>query len=208
MQVPTSETPALDEAGVKAKTGKTLKQWFALLEGRDDVKKGRRECVQVLYGEHELDEWWAVTVSIEYERAKNLVEKDGKPRGYSICSTKTIAAPLERVFQSFGEAQLLSHWLGPQAKASLTDGGGFETADGDRGTFTRVRANKDLRIAWEHGSLAPGTQVEVLFADKGKGKTGITLNHTRIQDRATADQVRVAWGAAFERLKALLEEKA
>jgi uncharacterized protein YndB with AHSA1/START domain len=189
-------------------TGKTLKQWFAMLDGIDGVKQGRRQCVQMLCTEHQLDEWWAVTVAIEYERAKQVLEKDGRPKGYSICSTKTVAAPLERVYQAFGEAQILSRWLGTKAKADFHDGGRFETAEGDRGTFTRLRANKDLRIAWEHPELAPGTAVEVLLADKGQGKTGITLNHMRIQDRLAADRVRAAWSAAFDRLKTALEARA
>jgi hypothetical protein len=45
----------------------------------------------------------------------------------------------------------------------------------------------------------------VLFADKGKGKTGITLNHTRIQARRDADELRAGWSAALEQLKRHLE---
>lgn len=54
--------------------------------------------------------------------------------------------------------------------------------------------------------LAPGSGLEILFADKGKGKTGITLNHTRIQERRAADRLRAGWSACFDALKALLEQ--
>ena len=43
------------------------------------------------------------------------------------------------------------------------------------------------------------------LADKGKGRTGITLTHNRIQTRAEADGLRAAWGTAFDRLKSVLE---
>lgn len=144
---------------------------------------------------------------VEYEREKGAKEKDGKPKGYSICSTKTVAAPLERVFQAFGAAKDLDRWLGAGTTVAFRDGGTLANRDGDRATFTRIRANKDLRLVWEHAERGQGSQIEVLFADKGKEKTGLTLNHTRIQERRAADELRACWSAAFERLKQMLEEK-
>ena len=205
MKPPAPDTPDVSDASAREKTGKTLQQWFAQLDGAGGLAAGRRELVNRLCSEQELDEWWATTVVVEYERARGALEKDKKPRGYSVCSTKTIGAPLERVFRAFGDAKDLDRWLGAQTKVEFEDGGGLANADGDRATFQRIRANKDLRLAWEHASRASGSQVEVLFADKGKGKTGITLNHTRIQTRRDADELRAGWGESLERLKRALE---
>jgi uncharacterized protein YndB with AHSA1/START domain len=204
MKLVAPDTPDLTDASAREKTGKTLEQWFAHLDGLGP-KKGRRELVQALYTGLKLDEWWATSLVVEYERERDILEKDGLPKGYSICSTKTVAAPLERVFQAFGAAADLDRWLGPKTKVRFEDGGTLENADGDRASFTRIRANKDLRIAWQHPKVAPQSQVEVLFAEKDKAKTGITLNHTRIQARRDADMLRAGWSAALERLKQHLE---
>jgi uncharacterized protein YndB with AHSA1/START domain len=205
MKPTTNDTPAENDASAKETTGKTLKQWFAELDALGGPQKGRRELVNHLYSERKLDEWWATTLVVEYERERGALEKDGKPKGYSICSTKTIAVPLERVFSAFGTAQDLDQWLGPKTKVAFEAGGQLSNADGDRATFARIRANKDLRLSWEHPTRAPGSQVEVLFAAKGAEKTGITLNHTRIQARRDADELRAGWSAAFDRLKQHLE---
>jgi len=205
MQPPRSDSPDVTNASAREKTGKTLKQWFAHLDELGGVAKGRRELVNQLHAGAKLNEWWATTLVVEYERAKGVTEKDGKPRGYSICSTKTIAAPLERVFAAFGTAKDLDRWLGARTKVEFEDGGTLQNGDGDRATFQRIRANKDLCLAWEHAQRARGSQVEVLFAPKGAEKIGITLNHTRIQERKDADELRAGWSAAFEQLKQLLE---
>jgi uncharacterized protein YndB with AHSA1/START domain len=205
MKNKTTDTPEFTDANAREKTGKTSKQWFALLEDFGGIDKGRRELVNHMHSSHKLDEWWATTLVVEYERAKGALEKDGKPKGYSICSTKTVAAPLERVFAAFGDAKDLDLWLGARTKVDFKDGGALSNADGDRATFTRIRANKDLRLSWDHAQRAPGSQVEVLFAERGNGKTGITLNHTRIQARRDADELRAGWSEAFERLKSALE---
>jgi uncharacterized protein YndB with AHSA1/START domain len=209
-----TDTPDVTDASAREKTGKTLQQWFTHLDELGGVAKGRRELVNQLSGakldarlDAKLHEWWATTIVVEYERARGALEKDKLPKGYSISSTKTIAAPLERVFQAFGSAADLDRWLGPGTQVAFQDGGALTNADGDRATFTRLRPDKDLRLSWGHPARAPGSQVEVLFADKGQGRTGLTLNHTRIQSRRAADELRAGWSEAFERLKKHLEGK-
>lgn len=205
MQIAHVDSPDPNDAACRAKTGKTLKQWFDELDRLGGLTKGRRELTTFVLENGNQDAWWSTTVAVEYERARGQVEKDGKPTGYSICATKTVSAPLADVFAAFGDAQKLDPWLGPRTKVRFEDGGTLENADGDRGTFRRIRTNKDIKLVWERSDLAPGTTVEVLFADKGQGKTGITLNHSRIQSRADADRARASWGSALQKLKTVLE---
>lgn len=205
MKIEAVDTPDITDAAAKQKTGKTLTQWYAVLDAAGGNAKGRRELSNLVLEQVGKDAWWATTIVVEYERAKGQKEKDGKPTGYSICSTKTVAAPLARVFSAFGSQSDLDRWLGAGTKASFSEGGSLSNAEGDRLRFVRIRTDKDLRLAWEHATRAPGSQVEVLFADKGQGKTGITLNHTRIATRRDADELRSGWGAALEALKRHLE---
>jgi len=205
MKPAASDRPSIEDSSVRTATGKTLAEWSTVLDGLGGPKAGRRELVQHLYTQVKLDEWWATTLVVEYERERGVHEKDGRPKGYSICSTKTVAAPLERVFAAFGTAADLERWFGPGTTVSFQDGGTLANAEGDRWTFTRLRPGKDLRFTWQHATRAPESQVEVLLADKGQGKTGITLNHTRIQQRAHADELRSGWSAALDALKRHLE---
>jgi len=205
MKILLPDTPDPTDAACRKATGKTLDQWFAALDALGGLEQNRRDRSQWLLEATGKDAWWANTLAVEYERARGQKEKDGRPTGYSICSTKTIAAPIERVFAAFADAAALDRWLGAGTKLEFADGGTFSNADGDRGTFRRIRANKDLRLSWEHPTLGPGTSVEVLFAGKGQGKTGVTLNHTRVATRREADQLRLGWQAAFEALKTQLE---
>lgn len=60
-------------------------------------------------------------------------------------------------------------------------------------------------MTFSHADAAAPTLVDVTIADKGKGKTGLTLMHQRIQNRPEADGLRNAWSQAFDRLKLHLE---
>ena len=198
-----SDHPVTNEAA-KAATGKTLDQWFAELDNVDGLKLGRREINNRLQGE-KVDLWWCTTIAVEFEKHHDVRKKDGLFEGYFVCSTKTIAAPPADVFKAWTDDAELSKWFGNGTKAEVKDGGTFQNKDGDKGTFLRVRENKDLRMTFEGNGISAPTQVDVQFQDKGKGKTGLLVNHTRIQTRAEADGLRAAWAQALDQLKATCE---
>lgn len=192
-------------AASQAATGKTLDQWFAELDKLDGIKLGRGAI-----GKHlqalKVDPWWIATICVEYEKHHNMRKKDGLYEGYFVCSTKTIAAPVAQVYAAWASNECLNQWFGARTKAEVKDGGAYANADGDHGVFLRVRSDKDLRLTFENPAFSAPTQIDVQFQDKGKGKTGVTLNHTRIQTRAEADGLRAAWAEALDRLKTVCEK--
>ena len=198
-----SDHPVTNEAA-KAATGKTLDQWFTELDKADGLKLGRREINNRLYAQ-KLDPWWCATIAVEYEKHHDVRKKDGLFEGYFVCSTKTIAAPVADVYRAWSNGAELSKWFGAATRADVKDGGTFENKDGEKGTFLRVRANKDIRMTFENSGTSAPTQVDVQFQDKGKGKTSLFVNHTRIQSRAEADGLRAAWAEALNKLKTKCE---
>ena len=198
-----SDHPITD-ASAKSATGKTLTQWYAELDTLDGLKLGRAGVGKHLLAQG-VDPWWCATLVVEYEKHHGVRKKDGLFEGYTICSTKTLAAPLAQVFAAWTNPASLKVWFGPAMAADVKDGGAYTNADGDRGTFLRVRQDKDLRLTFENPAASAPTQVDVSFQGKGKGKTGLIVNHSRIQTRAEADGFRAAWAEALETLKAHCE---
>src|SRR5262249_53203065 len=126
-------------------------------------------------------------------------------KGYTICSTKTIAAPIEKVYDAWTNADGLNKWFGSGVSAEVNDGGRFSSAEGDGGTFKRVRANKDLRMSWERGDPSEHSIVDVAFTAKSPEKCQVLVTHDRIQSRAEADGLRNGWADALDKLKSLVE---
>jgi len=199
-----SDQPVTNEAA-KAATGKTMDQWFAELDKVDGLKLGRREINNRLNAQ-KVDVWWCSTIAVEYEKHHDVRKKDGLFEGYFVCATKTIAAPPSEVFGAWSSGAELSKWFGDGTKAEVKDGGSYENKEGDKGKFLRVRQDKDIRMTFESVGLSAPTQVDAQFQDKGKGKTGVLVNHTRIQTREEADGLRAAWAQALDQLKATCEK--
>ncbi len=205
MKITNQPDHPVTDAECKNATGKTLKQWFKDLDAADALKLGRRDTVKHIY-EEKPDVWWSTTIAVEYEGHKGVKKKDGLPEGYTICVTKTIAAPVAAVYKAWTDPKKFAEMFGDGGKQAVKDGGELSCKGGCKGTFTRVRADKDLRFNWEHpGSTAP-MQVDVQFQD-AKGKCLMNVMTSRIQTRAESDGLRNAWFEALTRLKAICEGK-
>jgi uncharacterized protein YndB with AHSA1/START domain len=195
--------PVTDDAASKA-TGRTLTAWYALLDDAGGATLGRKGTNDLLFGQHKVDAWWTSTVATEYERARGLREKDGRPRGYAICVTKNIKAPAAEVFDAFTKPAVLTQWLGAGAKAEGKEGGAWTDGDGHNGTYTKLAPGKSVRLSWRDAASGNESLVDLKLSEKN-GVTGLVLNHERIQDRGEADGLRAAWGGALTALKQLLE---
>lgn len=203
MQVKNVPDNPVDDTACKAQTGKTMGEWFAVLDGMDGLKLGRRSSVQAIY-EQSKDAWWATTLYVEYERHHGIKKKDGLAEGFSICVTKSIGAPVEKTYAVWTDPKAFADMFGDEGKQDLSEGGAIGCKGGCTGTFSRIRPNKDLRFSWEHpGCTAPMT-VDVQFQDN-KGKTLMNVMTSRIQTRAEADGLRNSWAEALNRLKAMAE---
>lgn len=199
----TADFPITEEA-CQAETGKTITEWIAALEVQGEISRKRREAISWLYDGvgRGKDVWWPTTIWVEKERRGGVVQKDGRAEGYTICSTKTIAAPVEAVYAAWiGEGP--AKWWGEEPTAA--EDASISDAKGNQATAIRVRENKDLRYKWQTAGEGDITVFDVTFVDKGKGKTLVTLTHQRLQTREEADGLRRAWGEAFDRLKKVLE---
>ncbi len=182
----------VSDASCKASTGKTFAEWFAWIES-EHPGQGRREIIRVIYEEtgRGSDVWWPTTIWVEYEAHKGVVKKDGSAEGYTICSTKTIAAPVDAIYALMA--------------GTAAEGDKYSDPDGNAGEWLRLRPGKDVRLGWKTAGVESGTMVDCTFVDKGKGKTLVTLTHSKIQTRAEADGLRNAWGGFFVDLKDGLE---
>lgn len=171
--------------GVKRATGRAREEWFALLDEWGAAGRQFREIAHWLMSEHDLSRWWAQKLIVEYEQARGLRPAGVRPDGtFEVGASKTVAAPVDRVFEAFVNARKRGRWL----------------RDGKMSLRTS-QPGRSARFDWEDGS----TRVNVDFVDRGPSRSTVAVAHERLADAPQAETTKAMWKERLAELKSFLE---
>jgi hypothetical protein len=135
--------------------------------------------------QHALTRWWAQKLIVEYEQARGLRPPGVRPDGtFEVSATKTMAVPVERLFDAFVNTRQRKKWL-TDARMSLRTS----------------QPSRSARFDWEDGV----TRVNVEFMDKGPAKSTVAVAHERLADGDEAETTKVMWKERLAELESFLE---
>ena len=184
VDVPVARRPYSDTV-VRANTGKSWDEWFAVLDRWGAVERPHAEIARWVGEEHGVGGWWAQGVTVAYEQARGL-RAPGQRRGglFEVNVSKTVAVPVEHLYEAFIDPGLRERWL-PEASLEVRS----------------ARPGRSIRANWDDGS----TRLVVDFVARGEAKSQVALVHERIPDAATAAELKAWWRGRVAALKQLLE---
>ena len=176
------------DAAVRARTGKGWDEWLAVLDADGARDLSHKEIVE-LVGRHlpAEDGWWQQMVTVGYEQARGLRAKHQKPEGFQISRSKTVAAPIARLYAAFTDPSSQAEWLGQDVVGTITP--------------RTCNLDKSARLLWTDGR----TTVDALFYEKGAGKSQVALQHSKLGSADEAAAMKAYWGERLDALKSLLE---
>jgi hypothetical protein len=173
----------MSDDAVRAKTGRTWLEWVATLDAIGAASLPHREIASRLNRDHGVPGWWSQMVTVGYERIRGLREV-GQRRGgtYEANKSKTMAAPVARLYKAFTDARTRRRWL-PGVKLTLR----------------KATPHKYAHITWPDG-----TNVDVGFSAKGAGKSQVAVQHAKLATRAEAERLKEYWAERLAALAAML----
>jgi Domain of unknown function (DUF4287) len=177
-------TMTVSDEVIRSRTGRGWEEWFDLLDEWGAVERPHREIARWLASEHGIDGWSAQSVTVSYERARELRAVGERPDGFSVTAQKTVAVPVDRLFEAFVDESLRKRWL----------------PDGELRERTATKP-KSARFDWGEGE----TRVIVGFTAKGEAKSTAALEHERLPDAAEAERMKAFWRERVGALKEMLE---
>jgi hypothetical protein len=177
-------TMTVSDEVIRSRTGRGWEEWFDLLDDWGAVERPHREIARWLASEHGIDGWSAQSVTVSYERARELRAVGERPDGFSVTAQKTVAVPVGRVYEAFVDESLRKRWL----------------PDGKLRERTATRP-KSARFDWGDGE----TRVVVGFTAKDAAKSTAALEHERLPDAEEAERMKAFWRERVTALKEMLE---
>ena len=183
-----SSAPVLvtsDEA-IRQRTGRGWEEWFNLLDDQGAAEQPRREVARWVAEQLGIQPlgWAAQAVTYSYERARGLRAIGERPDGFAITVSRTVAVPVQQLYEAFVDETLRARWL--------PDGRLRER------TATTPRS---ARFDWGDGQ----TRVNLVFAAKGEAASTAALEHRRLPDASEAERMKVFWRERLTALKSQLE---
>lgn len=174
----------VSDAAIERATGKSWEEWFSVLDAWGARKKKHAEIARFLSEEHDVDGWWAQSVTVGYERAHGMRIKYQRPDGFAISASKTVGVPVHVLFNAFVDDTERRKWLNDATMSLRT-----------------VQPLRSARFGWGDAS----TRVNVGFIDKGASRSTVSLAHERLPDADEAETVKAMWKERLEQLKSWLE---
>jgi hypothetical protein len=181
-KLPTQLLPHTD-ASIRKNTGKGWKEWLRILDAWGAKARKHGEIATHLREVHRVPGWWAQAVTVGYERARGMRAKYERPTGFSVSVSKTFTTGVGKVYAAFTDPRRRSEWL-------------------DRGTLRTRTTRKNRSARFDHAE--GGTRVIAYFESKGRAKTTVTVEHERLPDAASVEEMRALWKARLADLGGVL----
>ncbi|HJU64728.1 MAG TPA: hypothetical protein VJ596_03585 [Gemmatimonadaceae bacterium] len=174
-----AQIAGMSDAKIEGKTGRTWDRWVFALDHDGADKMSHREIAELVHQKYKAGDWWSQMVTVGYERIKGLRARGQRRDGsYEANKSRTYNVPVETLFDAWADATVRRRWMS--------------------GASVKVRTAsrpKSMRIEVGEGGI-----VAIGFTPKGKSKSSVAVQHTKIRDRETADRLKQYWS---ERLDAL-----
>jgi hypothetical protein len=177
---------ATSDEAIRRRTGRGWEEWFDALDEWGAAERPHREIARWVAEQQGIDPlaWNAQAVVSSYERTRGLRAVGEHPDGFTITASKTVAAPVDRLYDAFVDESLRSRWLPDDQLRERT--------------ATRPRS---VRFDWGDGA----SRVHVTFMAKGEAKSTAALQHVRLADAREAERMKAYWRERVAVLKEVIE---
>jgi hypothetical protein len=175
---------ATSDERIRRRTGRGWEEWFDLLDDSGATERPHREIARWVADQLDIEPlvWDAQAITSSYERARGLRAVGETEQGFAVSATRTVAVPVERLFDAVVDESRRRSWL----------------PDGELSERTATRP-RSARFDWGDGT----SRVIVAFDAKGEEKSTVALQHVRLPDGDEAERMKAYWR---ERVTALKEE--
>ncbi len=167
---------------LKAKTGKTWKQWIAVLDKAKAYDMPHKQIAEHLYDKLGVPGWWCQMIAVGYEQAKGIRVKHQRPDGFEISVSKTITVPASRAFDA---------WLSDTGRKKFLR---------EKIVLRTATPPKSARFDWPDGNI-----FELRIYPRTPDKCQVVVQHFKLPSAKAAEAQKKFWSERLTIFKSLAE---
>lgn len=175
----------MSDAVIEGKTGCDWQRWVNALDYFGASTMSHREIAELVRTKYEVADWWTQAVTVGYERIKGLRARGQRRDGtYEAARSRTFEVPVQTLFDAWNKAPRRRKWLG------------------EAGVRVRTATSpRSIRLGWSDGTI-----VAVYFTPKGDERSSVSVQHTGLADRETAERLKASWSERMDSLAKYLSK--
>jgi len=175
----------MSDEKIKEKTGCGWERWVRALDRNGAADMSHREIAELVKTKYKVGDWWTQTVAVGYERIKGLRARGQRRDGsYEATKSRTFNVPVTQLFEAWSDEHSRKRWL-----------------SGEKVKIRTATAPKSMRLDWTDGSI-----IAVGFMPKGKGKSSVAVQHSKLPNREAADRLKLYWSDRLDALRDALTD--
>lgn len=182
-----AQGPAISDDRLKAATGRSRQRWFALLDQAGAENWDRTRIARWLGVKHEVDTWWAQSLTIDYEHARGLRQGRVRVGALRTSAWKTIRRSLDDIWPFLDDDDLRRDWLDCE----------FGVRGRTPGKTLRLEAADGSRITIGLHDLEP--------TSFGLNRTQVSVEHSGLHEAADVAETKEFWKACLAQLAGQFE---
>lgn len=164
------------EAAVIKATAKSWDEWFALLEQDKASQLSHKDIALSLVNKYGTSEWWAQSITVEYERFIGRREVGQSCEGdFQAGASKTVSGTIDTVLNAWGDFT---------ADAKEVN----KTAYAEAPTISKTEKWRYWRVL-----LTDDSKVNINITQKAQGKVHISVNHEKLTNSTAVDDWKMFW---------------
>ncbi|MGA2819124.1 MAG: hypothetical protein ABSF61_00475 [Anaerolineales bacterium] len=179
------EKRGIGDQAVVARTGKTWRQRFGLLDRAGARNKSHQGIVALIAARYAVSPWWQQMITVTYEQGRGLRERHETAHGHQLSVSRTLALSASRLFEAWITPRARRLWM-PDAKLVL-------------GKTVR---RKTIHAKWVSRGVS---ELEVRLTTRARGRTQITVQHSRLTTLSSAARMKEYWAGSLAALVRALE---
>ena len=153
---------ATSDERIRERTGRGWEEWFDLLDEWGAAALSHRDIARRVAAELGIDPlaWSAQAITMSFERSRGLRAVGQRADGFAVTAQKTVAVPVERLFDAFADDRLCERTATRPRSARFDWDGGDSRVNV---TFAAKSGASSL-VAVEHARLADAGEAERMKA--------------------------------------------
>lgn len=189
----------------KQKTGKSLTEWIEELDSHQAVDWAHKQVVAHLVDQHKLDDWWAQTITVEYEKhhgKRILGETQGA--GFEVGAQRTFPVDATELWELLVSPAGTALWLGDSIEIPLEKGQTF-SANSSHYELRSLKDGEKLRVRKTSPNESASTIQ--LYVTPKKSKATLLIHHEKLQGASARAAMKTHWQEVLDKIQSYIEQK-